>query len=137
MSALAVSVLHERSPRLGRLASAAGLLVVFGTPLTAAGFATGTAVLMVVGPVLLVGGVLTTAGLTAFVVAPSVSSPVARWLLIASAAGVVVPMLLGADYAAARVLPVPSLDLRAMAIVHGDLNAIVYALVGLAGWALR
>ena len=82
-------------------------------------------------------GVLTTAGLTAFVVAPSVSSPIARWLLIASAAAVVVPMLLGVDYAAARVLPVPSLDLRAMAIVHGDLNAIVYALVGLAGWALR
>ncbi|TMC36000.1 MAG: hypothetical protein E6J28_11065 [Chloroflexi bacterium] len=137
MSALAISVLLERSPRLGRLGSAAGLLVVLGTPLTAAGFATGTAVLMVVGPALLVAGVLITAGLTAFVVAPRVSSPVARWLLIASAAAVVVPMLLGLDYAAARVLPVPSLDLRAMAIVHGDLNAIVYALVGLAGWALR
>jgi len=137
MSALAIPVLFERSPRLGRVGSVAGLLVVLGTPLTAAGIATGTAVLMVVGPALLVAGVLTTAGLTAFVVAPSVSSPIARWLLIASAAAVVVPMLLGVDYAAARVLPVPSLDLRAMAIVHGDLNAIVYALVGLAGWALR
>ena len=54
MSALAIPVLFERSPRLGRVGSVAGLLVVLGTPLTAAGFATGTAVLMVVGPALLV-----------------------------------------------------------------------------------
>jgi hypothetical protein len=32
------------------------------------------------------------------------------------------------------VLPVPALDLRTMALVHGDLNALVFALLGFVGW---
>ena len=45
-------------------------------------------------------------------------------------------MLLGVDYAASRVLPIPALDLGTMALVHGTLNAVVYSLLGLAGWSL-
>jgi len=56
--------------------------------------------------------------------------------LTISAAGVVIPMLLGVDYAAGRVLPIPALDLRTMALVHGDLNALVFALLGFVGWML-
>jgi hypothetical protein len=45
-------------------------------------------------------------------------------------------MFLGVDYAAARVLPIPALDLPTMALVHGDLNALVFALLGFVGWLL-
>jgi hypothetical protein len=127
MSALAYAVLRSR------VCAAAGLLVVVGTPLTAAGISTETAALTVVGPILLATGLLTNAALTAFLIAPRRPSR-ARWLLIVSSAAVVLPMLLGVDYAAARVLPIPSLDLRTMALVHGDLNAVAYALIGLTGW---
>ena len=128
MSALAYGVLRSR------ISAAAGLLVVTGTPLTAAGIATGTAALTVIGPILLAAGLLTNAALTAFLIAPRQPNR-ARWLLIVSSLAVVVPMLLGVDYAAARVFPIPSLDLRTMALVHGDLNAVAYALIGLAGWS--
>jgi hypothetical protein len=111
------------------------LLIVLGTPLTAAGIATGMAALTVIGPVMLAIGVLTISALTAFVVAPKLRRR-ARVLLTISAAGVVIPMLLGVDYAASRVIPIPALDLRTMALVHGDLNALVFALLGFLGWML-
>jgi hypothetical protein len=64
-------------------------------------------------------------------------SQAARWLLTVSAAGVVLPMLLGVDYAAARVFSIPALDLRSMALIHGDLNALVFVLIGFVGWTLH
>lgn len=128
MSALALR--HVRS----RLSAGAGLLVVIGTPLTAAGFALGAPSLTLVGPILLAAGLLTNAALTAVVIAPR--QPAAtRWLLTISSVAVLVPMLLGVDYAAARIFPIPALDLWTMAIVHGDLNAVAYALIGLVGWS--
>ena len=136
MSALALSFLLARTPRAARVAELAGLLVVLGTPITAAGFATGLLILTVIGPLLLASGVLATAALTAVVVAPRMRSRPARWLLTISAMGVVVPMVLGVDYAAARVSPLPALDLRSMALVHGDLNALVFVLIGFVGWTL-
>jgi hypothetical protein len=136
MSAIALSFLHAAAARPARVAEVAGVLLVLATPITAAGFATGVLILTVIGPVLLASGVLATAALTAFVVAPRMRSQAARWLLTISAAGVVVPMLLGVDYAAARVFPIPALDLKAMALIHGDLNALVFVLIGLVGWTL-
>lgn len=120
---------------LGQLASIAGVLIVLGVPITAGGIATGSPIMTVAGPILLGAGVLTTAGLIAFVVALQVDPISARWLLWISAAGVVAPMLLGVDYALARVFPIPALDLRTMALIHGDLNAIVFSLCGLLGWS--
>lgn len=134
MAALAIVVLRERG-RLGQLASAGGLFVMAGVPITAAGIATGSGVLTVVGPIVLATGVLTTAALTAFAIAPRIEPSIARWLLWVSAAGVVLPMLLGVDYALARVFPIPALDLRTMALVHGDLNAVAFSLAGLLGWS--
>lgn len=136
MSALTLAALHSEAQRPARIAELAGLLVVVGTPITAAGFATGLLLLTVIGPVLLASGVLATAALTAFVVAPRMRSQAARWLLTISACGVVLPMLLGVDYAAARVFPLPALDLRSMALIHGDLNALVFVLIGFVGWLL-
>ncbi|TMC82740.1 MAG: hypothetical protein E6I53_08745 [Chloroflexi bacterium] len=136
MAALAFEALRDRSSRLRGICAAAGMLVVLGTPVTATGIATGTAALTVIGPFLLAAGILTNAALTGFLIAPRQRVAGARWLLTISSAAVVVPMLLGVDYALARVLPVPALDLRTMAIVHGDLNAVLYSLLGLAGWAM-
>ena len=136
MSALTLAALRAAAPHPARIAELAGLLVVAGTPITAAGFATGLLLLTVIGPVLLASGVLATAALTAFVVAPRMLSQAARWLLTISAAGVVLPMLLGVDYAAARVFPVPAIDMRSMALLHGDLNALVFVLIGFVGWLL-
>ena len=135
MSALVLEAVNTASVRMRRVAGGAGLLVMFGTPITATGVATGTAALTVIGPVVLATGILTMSGLTAFVVAPRMRSR-ARWLLTLSAAGVVIPMFLGVDYAAARVFPIPALDIQTMALVHGDLNALVFALLGFAGWLL-
>lgn len=135
MSALVLKALSPAPTRMQRLAGGAGLLVMFGTPITATGVATGTAVLTVIGPVVLATGILTMSAITAFVVAPRTRSR-ARWLLTLSAAGVVIPMFLGVDYAAAKVFPIPALDLQSMALVHGDLNALVFALLGFVGWSL-
>jgi hypothetical protein len=135
MAALTIGAVRDRG-RLAALASAAAMLVVIGVPITAAGIATGSGLLTVVGPVFLAIGVLSIAGFTALAIAPRVESAAARWLLWVSAAGVVVPMLLGVDYAVSRVFPVPALDLRAMALIHGDLNALVFSLGGLLGWTV-
>ena len=50
-----------------------------------------------------------------------------------SASSVVIPKFLGVDYAAARVFPIPALDIQTMALVHGDLNALVFELLGCVG----
>jgi YndJ-like protein len=135
MGALTIGAVRDRG-RLARFASGAAMLVVIGVPITAAGIATGSGLLTVAGPVLLGTGVLSIAGITGLAIAPRVLRPAARWLLWVSAAGVVVPMLLGVDYAIGRVVPIPALDLRAMSLIHGDLNALVFALCGLLGWTL-
>jgi len=135
MAALTMGAVRDRG-RLATLASGAAMLIVIGVPITAAGIATGSGLLTVLGPVFLGTGVLGVAGITGLAVAPTVQRIPARWLLWVSAAGVVVPMLLGVDYAISRVFPVPALDLRAMALIHGDLNALVFSLAGLLGWTL-
>jgi hypothetical protein len=133
MAALALHALQHAS-RARRAAAAFGVLSMLGTPLTAAGIATGSGALTVVGPLTLATGVLGTAALTAFAIAPMVADPLAAWFLRVSAFAVVVPMLLGVEYALGRVFALPTLDLRTMALVHGDLNALLFALLGFIGW---
>ncbi|HEY1455447.1 MAG TPA: YndJ family transporter [Candidatus Dormibacteraeota bacterium] len=136
MAALTLARVTTTRPRWRVITVAAGWLVMLGVPVTAAGVATGSGLLTVIGPIGLAVGVLTMSGITGFIVVPGLPGPASRWLLGLSAGGVVIPMLLGVDYAMGRVLPVPSLDLRTMALVHGDLNALVFALLGFAGWLL-
>ena len=135
MAGLLMVALRDRGWLAG-YAAGAGMLIVLGVPTTAAGIVTGSGALTVAGPVLLGLGVLSNAGLTAFAIAPRLRPTMGRWLLWISAAGVLVPMLLGVDYALSRVMPIPALDLRAMALIHGDLNALVFSLCGLLGWTL-
>jgi hypothetical protein len=151
MAALAMRAVRDRG-RLAPIASTAALLIVIGVPITAAGFVTGSGFLSVLGPILIGAGVLSVSAITGLAIAPRIESEIplprlpgragrgplalARWLLWLSAAGVVIPMLLAVDYAIGRVFPVPALDLRAMALIHGDLNALVFSLCGLLGWTL-
>lgn len=136
LAALALLALRNARPRARWVATTAALMVVVGTPLTAVGITTRSAAATIAGPVLLAGGILTIAGITAFLITPALENVAARWLLRLSAAGVVLPMLLGVDYAVSRVLPIPALDLPWMAAIHGDLNALAFALPGLLGWTL-
>lgn len=136
MAALALRAIRDATVGTRRLATGAALLVVVGTPITAAGITTASPALTIAGPVSLAGGILATAWLTAFVIAPKLERSQARWWLRASALGVVLPMLLGVDYALSRVLPVPALSLWGMAAIHGDLNAFLFVLAGLVGWSL-
>src|SRR5258708_2753452 len=92
MSALVLKSLGAASVRMRRVAGGAGLLVMFGTPITATGVATGTKVLTVIGPVVLATGILTMSALTAFVVAPRMRTP-ARPLPSLSAAARPIPLL--------------------------------------------
>ena len=135
MAALTMMALRDRG-RLAPFSTAAALLIVLGVPITAAGIATGSPAATVVGPVLLGTGVLSIAGLMALAIAPAVESAAARSLFWVSSAGVVLPMLLGVDYALSRVFPIPALDLRMMALIHGDLNAVAFSLAGLLGWTM-
>lgn len=135
MAALTMMALRDRG-FMRQFSAGAALLVLVGVPITAAGIATGSGLATVLGPVLLGTGVISIAGLTGISIAPRVESTLARGLLLVSAAGVVVPMLLGVDYAISRVFSVPALDLRAMALIHGDLNALAFSLAGLLGWTL-
>jgi YndJ-like protein len=137
MGALTASALAQREGRLPLLAEAAALCLAAGTPLTAAGIATSSALFTVAGPIILAVGVLTTAALSAFLVAPAAGDRWARFLLRLSSAAVVVPMLLGVDYALSRVFPsLPALDIPTMALIHGDLNAVAFSLAGILGWTL-
>lgn len=136
LAALALVALRNARQTVRWLAATAALMVVVGTPITAVGITTRSAAATIAGPVLLAGGILTIAGITAFVITPALENAAGRWLLRLSAAGVVLPMLLGVDYAVSRVFAIPALDLPWMAAIHGDLNALAFALPGLLGWTL-
>jgi len=136
LAALALHTLRDAGQTARRVATTAALMVVVGTPITAVGITTRSAAATIAGPVLLAGGILSIAGITAVLIAPTLENAAARWLLRLSAAGVLLPMLLGVDYAVSRVFAVPALDLRWMAAIHGDLNALAFTLPGLLGWTL-
>jgi hypothetical protein len=135
IATLTINALRDRN-RLQSAANGAALAIIAGVPITAAGIASGSGVLTAVGPLLLGAGILLGASLLLIAVAPALEPTAARWLLRLSALGVVAPMLLGIDYALARLVPVPALDLRSMALIHGTLNAVVFSLMGLLGWTI-
>jgi YndJ-like protein len=136
MAGLSLTMLRQRTLTTRRLGSTGALLVVAGTPITAAAITTRSPVLTILGPLVLAGGIFMMATLNWAVVVPMVGSSTARWLLRVSAASVALPMLLGVDYAVSRIYAIPALDLRGMAAIHGDLNALAFTLVGLLGWTL-
>jgi hypothetical protein len=135
MAALALSSLKREQSNSRQVALAASLLMITGSPVVAAGWATPFRVLQVAGAILVAAGVMATSAILFFRCRGLVESMPARILLRASALAPLVPMVLAVEYSAGHVFGFPTLDIHAMALVHGDLNALGFSLLGLAGWS--
>jgi hypothetical protein len=133
MAALALSSLKREQSSSRQVALAASLLMITGSPVVAAGWATPFRVLQVAGAILVAAGVMATSAILFFRCRGLVESMPARILLRASALAPLVPMVLAVEYSAGHVFGFPTLDIHAMALVHGDLNALGFSLLGLAG----
>jgi hypothetical protein len=45
-------------------------------------------------------------------------------------------MALAVEYSAGHVFGFPTLDIQGMALIHGDLNALGFSLLGLLAWSI-
>lgn len=134
MAALTTNAVRNVSPHWRRLAFAASLLIVAGSPLVAAGFTLSSRLIQAAGAVVIASGVLGIAAVQYRVVARRLRPGMAALLLRLSAASVVLPMALAIEYSLGRLLGLPTLDTQSMALIHGDLNAIGFVGLGLLGW---
>ena len=135
MAALVLARLHRERGTSRQIALAASLLMIAGSPVIAAGWGTPFRVLQVAGAVLVAAGVLATAGVLFFRSASLVDSTPARILLRASGLAPLVPMVLAVEYSAGHVFGFPTLDVHAMTLIHGDLNALGFSLLALVGFS--
>jgi hypothetical protein len=117
-------------------AMAAALLLVAGSPVLALGWATPIRVLQVAGAILVASGVVATSGVLFFRSASLVESTSARVLLRLSALAPLLPMVLAVEYSAGHVFGFATLDIQGMALIHGDLNALGFSLLGLVAWSI-
>lgn len=136
MAALVLTKLHSERGTSRQIALAASLLMIVGSPVIAAGWGTPFHVLQVAGAILVAAGVIGTASILFFRSASLVDSTPARVMLRVSALTPLVPMVLAVEYSAGRVFGFPTLDIHAMALIHGDLNALGFSLLGLSGWSI-
>jgi YndJ-like protein len=136
MAALLLTRLHEDRGVHRRVAMAASLLLVAGSPVLAMGWATPIHVLQVAGAVLVATGVVAISVVLFFSGASLVESTPARVLLRLSAVAPLLPMVLAVEYSAGHVFGFPTLDIQGMALIHGDLNALGFSLLGLVAWSI-
>ena len=136
MAALLFTRLREGRSVAQRAAMAASLLLVAGSPVLAMGWATPVHVLQVAGAILVATGVITTAAVLFFKSASLVDSTLARVLLRLSALAPLLPMVLAVEYSAGHVFGFPTLNIQGMALIHGDLNALGFSLLGLVAWSI-
>jgi hypothetical protein len=136
MAALLLTRLHQERGWSRRIALAASLLLVAGSPVLAAGWATPFRVLQVAGAVLVATGVIATTAVMFFRAARLVEATPARVILRLSALAPLLPMVLAVEYSAGHVFGFPTLDIQGMALIHGDLNALGFSLLGLVAWSI-
>jgi len=136
MAALVLISLQRERGTSRQIALTASLLMIAGSPVLAAGWGTPFHVLQVAGAILVAAGVIATAAVLFFRSASLVESMSARVLMRASALAPLVPMVLAVEYSAGHVFGFPTLDIHAMALVHGDLNAFGFSLLGLVAWSI-
>ena len=136
MAALLLTRLREGRSVAQRAAMAASLLLVAGSPVLAMGWATPVHVLQVAGAILVATGVITTAAVLFFKSASLVDSTLARVLLRLSALAPLLPMVLAVEYSAGHVFGFPTLNIQGMALIHGDLNALGFSLLGMVAWSI-
>ena len=135
MAALVLARLQHERGTSWQIALAASLLMIVGSPVIAAGWATPVHVLQVAGAIVVACGVIGTAAVLVFRCTSLVESTPARTLLRVSALTPLLPMLLAVEYSAGRVFGFPTLDIHVMALVHGNLNALGFSLLGLGAFS--
>jgi YndJ-like protein len=136
MAALLLTRLREERGVARQVALAASLLLVAGSPVLAMGWATPIHLLQVAGAILVATGVVATSAVFFFRSASLVESTPARILLRLSALAPLLPMVLAVEYSAGHVFGFPTLDIQGMALIHGDLNALGFSLLGLVAWSI-
>jgi len=136
MAALLLVRLRQDRGTARSISIAAALLLVAGSPVLALGWATPIRVLQVAGAILVATGVVATAAVMFFRGASLVESTAARVLLRLSALAPLLPMVLAIEYSAGHVFGFPTLDIQGMALIHGDLNALGFSLLGLIAWSI-
>jgi len=136
MAALLLTRLRDDRGVARQVAMAASLLLVAGSPVLALGWATPVHALQVAGAILVATGVVATAAVLFFKCTSLVESTPARVLLRLSALAPLLPMVLAVEYSAGHVFGFPTLDIQGMALIHGDLNALGFSLLGLVAWSI-
>jgi len=136
MAALLLTRLREDRGVARQVAMAAALLLVAGSPVLAMGWATPIHVLQVAGAILVATGVVATSVVFFFRSTTLVESTPARVLLRLSALAPLLPMVLAVEYSAGHVFGFATLDIQGMALIHGDLNALGFSLLGLIAWSI-
>jgi hypothetical protein len=136
MAALLLTRLRDDRGVARRVAMGASLLLVGGSPVLATGWATPVHVLQVAGAILVATGVVATSAVFFFKSARLVDSTAARVLLRLSALAPLLPMALAVEYSAGHVFGFATLDIQGMALIHGDLNALGFSLLGLVAWSI-
>jgi len=136
MAALLLTRLRDDRGVTQRVAMAAALLLVAGSPVLAMGWATPVHVLQVAGAILVATGVVATSVVFFVRSASLVESTAARVLLRLSALAPLLPMVLAVEYSAGHVFGFPTLNIQGMALIHGDLNALGFSLLGLIAWSI-
>jgi len=131
MPALVLTRLRGERGAARQLALGACLLMIAGSPVLAVGWGTPFHVLQVAGAILVATGVMATAAVMFFRSASLVEPTSARVLLRLSALAPLLPMVLAVEYSAGHVFGFPTLDIHGMALIHGDLNALGFSLLGL------
>ena len=136
MASLLLTRLGQDRGLAQRTAIAAALLLVVGSPVLALGWATPVHLFQVAGAALVASGVVATSAIFFFRSARLVASTPARVLLRLSALAPLLPMVLAVEYSAGHVFGFPTLDVQGMALIHGDLNALGFSLLGLVAWSI-
>jgi len=109
--------------------------IIGGPAIVAAGFVLSSALLKLVGALLLAMASIGLAGFVLFVL-PWIRPRLAKVLLSISAASLVVGMILAATYAVGEFTERYWLLIPQMARLHGTANALGFTLCGLLGWTL-
>lgn len=136
LAALVLIGLREEKSIWYQSALAAAVLLMLGSPVLAAGWGTPVHALQVLGAVLVAGGVIGTAAMTFFRATTLAEPRIARVLLRISALTPLLPMVLAVEYSTGRFFGFGTLDIHTMALIHGNLNAIGFSLLGLIAWSI-
>jgi hypothetical protein len=124
-----------RSQSLSRVFGLSVSCIIGGTPLVAAGI-TFSPALALVGAAIISAGLVLLAVLVLGWILRSVNSFVAQTLLVISSLSSIFAMILACLYAYSLVAGTVILDIPQMALSHGILNAVGFALCGLLAWSL-